>query len=78
MDRRDGIAAMRVAVLDDARDAVARAATILGPIATADQPLGPLTTYRVGGHAALLARPRSIADLHTRGRGRRRLRVSPC
>ncbi len=63
MDRRDGIAAMRVAVLDDARDAVARAATILGPIATPDQPLGPLTTYRVGGHAALLARPRSIADL---------------
>ena len=34
-------------------DALARAAAVLGDRATPDLPLGPLTTYRVGGTAAL-------------------------
>jgi len=51
-----------------ARDAVAVAAEVLGPIARRDQPLGPLTTYRVGGAAALLAQPRTIDELALVGR----------
>ncbi len=43
--------------------AVDRAAGILGPLAERDAPLGPLTTYRVGGPAAILARVESVADL---------------
>ncbi len=35
-------------------DAVARAADVLGPQTQADVALGPLTTYRLGGPAALL------------------------
>lgn len=35
-------------------DGVARAADLLGDIARRDRPLGPLTTYRVGGPAALM------------------------
>lgn len=46
---------------DDAR--FADAAADLGPIATRDAPLGVLTTYRVGGNAAIMARPRSVEDL---------------
>ena len=41
-------------------DAVARA---LGDLVERDQPLAERTTYRVGGPAALLARPRSIEEL---------------
>lgn len=44
---------------------VDRAAALLGGIATRDVPLAPLTTYRVGGSAALVARPRTVDDLHT-------------
>ncbi|CAN5746174.1 UDP-N-acetylmuramate dehydrogenase [soil metagenome] len=44
-------------------DAVDIAADVLGPIAGRNVPLGPLTTYRVGGPAALLARPRTADDL---------------
>jgi UDP-N-acetylmuramate dehydrogenase len=36
-----------------AGEAVEAAAELLGPIARTDVPLGPLTTYRVGGRAAL-------------------------
>ena len=39
------------------------AARILGPQAERDVPLGPMTTYRVGGSAALFARPASLDDL---------------
>jgi UDP-N-acetylmuramate dehydrogenase len=46
-----------------ATDAVARAAAILGPQARLDVPLGPLTTYRVGGPAALFLRAADEADL---------------
>jgi len=40
-----------------------RAAEILGDRARRDVPLGPLTTYRVGGAAALFVEARSVDDL---------------
>lgn len=43
--------------------AVDRAAAVLGPRAVRDAPLGALTTYRVGGGAALLLEARSEDDL---------------
>lgn len=36
----------------------------LGPLARVNEPLGPLTTYRVGGPAAIFVTPASMADLH--------------
>lgn len=48
---------------DTGPSAVERAAEILGELARPDVPLAPLTTYRVGGVAALLATPRTDADL---------------
>ncbi len=36
---------------------------MLGTIAEREVPLGPMTTYRVGGSAALFVRPRTVADL---------------
>ncbi|MFM2073226.1 MAG: UDP-N-acetylenolpyruvoylglucosamine reductase [Actinomycetota bacterium] len=42
---------------------VAAAARVLGDLATADVPLAPLTTYRVGGTAALFVRPSHVDDL---------------
>jgi UDP-N-acetylmuramate dehydrogenase len=46
-----------------ASDAVDAAAAVLGDRARRDVPLGPLTTYRVGGPAALLVEARSEDDL---------------
>jgi UDP-N-acetylmuramate dehydrogenase len=43
--------------------AVEEAAAILGPKARRDRPLGPLTTYRVGGPAALFVEVGSEEDL---------------
>ena len=43
--------------------AVERAAAVLGPRARRDVPLGPLTTYRVGGPAALFLEAADEADL---------------
>jgi UDP-N-acetylmuramate dehydrogenase len=43
--------------------AVDRAAAELGPLAARDVPLGPMTTYRVGGPAALLVRADTVDDL---------------
>jgi UDP-N-acetylmuramate dehydrogenase len=40
-----------------------RVAELLGPLAERDRPLGPLTTYRVGGPAAVFAEVASEADL---------------
>lgn len=52
-------------VADDRASAVLdEAARILGTQAQRDVPLGPLTTYRVGGAAALFASPRTVDDLH--------------
>jgi UDP-N-acetylmuramate dehydrogenase len=39
------------------------AAEVLGARAQRDAPIGPMTTYRVGGHAALLVRAEEEADL---------------
>ncbi len=36
----------------------------LGALVRVDEPLGPMTTYRVGGAAAIFACPTSLADLH--------------
>lgn len=44
---------------------VPAAAAVLGPRARLDVPLGPLTTYRVGGRAAVLVEARSVEDLAT-------------
>ena len=46
-----------------ADDAVARAAERLGGRARRDHPIGPLTTYRVGGNAALFVVAESDDDL---------------
>ncbi len=43
--------------------AIEQAAEILGALAERDRPMGELTTYRVGGPAALFSEPDSIADL---------------
>lgn len=45
-----------------------RAARALGEMATRDAPLGSLTTYRVGGPAAILVRARAVEDLLRVGR----------
>jgi UDP-N-acetylmuramate dehydrogenase len=45
-------------------DRVDTAIAALGDIAQRDVPLGPLTTYRVGGAAAVMVHPRSLDDLH--------------
>jgi UDP-N-acetylmuramate dehydrogenase len=39
------------------------AARLLGALATRDVPLGPMTTYKVGGSAALFVRPASVSEL---------------
>ncbi len=44
-------------------DAVNEAARMLGPLAERDVPLGPLSTYRVGGRADVFVRARATADL---------------
>src|SRR5258708_32414192 len=44
---------------------VDRAADVLGTLARRDEPLGPLTTYKVGGPAALFVDAASNADLLT-------------
>jgi UDP-N-acetylmuramate dehydrogenase len=49
--------------MDDATGAVARAAAHLGPRARRGVPIGPLTTYRVGGNAALFFEASDAEDL---------------
>lgn len=44
-------------------DPVREALEVLGPAAECDVPLGPMTTYRVGGRAAVLVRATGLADL---------------
>jgi UDP-N-acetylmuramate dehydrogenase len=48
--------------------ALARAAEALGERAAHDVPLAPLTTYRVGGPAALFVAARTVEDLEAVGR----------
>ena len=45
--------------------AIERAAEALGPLAHRDVPIGPMTTYRVGGTAALFVRAETDDDLAT-------------
>lgn len=52
-----------VAADDTRRDAVLEAVGVLGELAARDVPIGPMTTYRVGGAADVFVRARSIADL---------------
>lgn len=47
--------------------AVQRAADVLGPLARHDVPMGPLTTYKVGGAARLFVKVESFDDLHRVG-----------
>ena len=44
-------------------DAISTAAALLGDRARRDVPIGPLTTYRVGGPAALLVELQTDADV---------------
>ena len=46
-----------------AASAFSVASQILGDLAVPDAPLGVLTTYKVGGRAALLVKPATVADL---------------
>ena len=43
-------------------------AAVLGPDAERDAPIGPLTTYRVGGTAALLVRARTVEQVQSVGK----------
>jgi UDP-N-acetylmuramate dehydrogenase len=54
---------------------IEQVAELLGPLAERDVPIGPLTTYRVGGRAALLARIETLADLRTLGEAIRAVEV---
>lgn len=47
----------------DIEGAVRVASRVLGPRGLLDVPLGPLTTYRLGGPAAVLVKPTTVADL---------------
>ncbi len=49
---------------------VERAAAVLGHLAERGVRLGPLTTYRLGGPAALFVRPHTLADLERVARAR--------
>ncbi|MGD9996659.1 MAG: UDP-N-acetylmuramate dehydrogenase [Ilumatobacteraceae bacterium] len=42
---------------------IERAVRLLGPLAERDVPLAPMTTYRVGGAAAVFVRPSTVDDL---------------
>ena len=52
-------------------DAVDAALEVLGPIGERDAPLGPLTTYRVGGRSDVFARVRTVDDLAAVGAAHR-------
>lgn len=54
---------MSPAPVVDVPAAIDVAAAMLAGRATRGEPLGPLTTYRVGGRAALFVRARTLADL---------------
>lgn len=49
-------------------DAVAAALDVLGPLARTDVPIGPLTTYRVGGAAAVFVEADTVDEVRTVGR----------
>jgi UDP-N-acetylmuramate dehydrogenase len=45
------------------RAVIDRTADLLGPLAERDRPIGELTTYRVGGRAALFSEPATAGEL---------------
>ena len=51
------------AAADDLLDRLAQAAVLLGDLVQVEVPLAPLTTYRVGGPAALFTSPRTFEQL---------------
>ena len=62
-ERRDGRCDRPRPTAADAAVGGRGGAEVLGPTPTRDEPLAPLTTYRVGGPAALFVRARSLDDL---------------
>ncbi|MFZ8892239.1 MAG: hypothetical protein ACO3BC_02285, partial [Ilumatobacteraceae bacterium] len=47
---------------------LSRFAALLGDRVTKDEPIGPYTTYRVGGAASLFMRAMNVDDLHAASR----------
>ena len=54
---------------------LSRLASLLGDRVTTDEPLGPYTTYRVGGSAALFMRVLNVEDLYSLSRALTKIRV---
>lgn len=54
---------------------LARIAALLGDRVTKDEPIGPYTTYRVGGSASLFMRAMSVEDLHAVARALTKVKV---
>ena len=54
---------------------LARLASLLGDRVTENEPLGPYTTYRVGGEAALFMRVINVEDLYALSRALTKIRV---
>lgn len=54
---------------------ISRIASLLGDRASRDEPLGPYTTYRVGGDASLFMRIMSVEDLHALSRALSKVQV---
>ena len=52
-----------------------RFAALLGDRITRDEPIGPYTTYRVGGSASLFMRAMSVDDLHAASRALAKVRI---
>lgn len=55
-----------------------RFSALLGDRLTKEEPIGPYTTYRVGGTASLFMRAMSVEDLHAVSRALSRFRYLFC
>ena len=54
---------------------LSRFAALLGDRVTKDEPIGPYTTYRVGGTASLFMRAMSVDDLHAASRALSKVKI---
>ena len=54
---------------------LSRFAALLGDRVTRDEPIGPYTTYRVGGAASLFMRAMSVDDLHAASRALAKVKI---
>ncbi|MFM8943410.1 MAG: UDP-N-acetylmuramate dehydrogenase [Acidimicrobiaceae bacterium] len=54
---------------------LSRFAALLGDRVTKDEPIGPYTTYRVGGAASLFMRAMSVDDLHAASRALAKVKI---